>query len=138
MTSNIQARYWIIWYFVICISNSKFLKTVWLELKAVSICETDINGVYLLICFLPYYRKDFKGQINFPIMEVIFIWSSKKHWVPTVYVGTVLYAAYTEIKYMSLSRSVWFRGKVRQVNQQVQYNVSIIKIMNSVIYEVIY
>jgi len=53
--------------------------------------------------------------------------------------STVLNAAYTEMKYMFLSsRSVWFRGKVRQVNQQVQYNVSIIKIVNSVMYELIY
>lgn len=42
----------------------------------------------------------------------------------------VVNAAYTEIKYMFLSsRSVWFREKVRQVNQQVQYNVSTIKII---------
>lgn len=42
----------------------------------------------------------------------------------------VVNAAYTEIKYMFLSsRSVCFREKVRQVNQQVQYNVSTIKII---------
>lgn len=52
---------------------------------------------------------------------------------------TVLDAAYTEIKYLfPSSRNVEFRGKVGEINQQVQYNVNIIKVINSVMDEVIY
>lgn len=100
---------------------------------------TLVEFNFLFTCFPPHYRKDFKWQINFTIMGVIFYLVMKKT-LSTYYMpSTVLNAAYTEIKYMFLSsRSMQFRGKVRQVNQQVQYNVSIIKIINSVMYEVIY
>lgn len=53
--------------------------------------------------------------------------------------STVLNAAYTEIKYLFLSsRNVQFRGKVREVNQQVQYNMTIIKVINFLMDEMIY
>lgn len=84
-----------------------------------SFIETDINGIYFLYlftCFPPHYRKDFKWQINFTIMGVYLVIKKIIFHVLSI----VLDAGYTEIKYMFLSsRSVRFRGKARQVNQQV-------------------